>query len=178
MWVHFIIIHQVITCILSSAITNKDLIVPFWDERRICNAVFPKVVRSPWALEDSFRELPQPALTDLLEIHKYHFFPKTSYHFEDVFYKGTKGSFKISVTLLQLFNSAICKSSPRSYVNEWAWLCSNKSLFTKADRLIWTPGCNQPASNGENWKLPHQHSPSPIPFVQKKELVVRHVEKN
>lgn len=169
MWVHFTIIHQVITCILSSAVTNKDLVVPFQDERRICNSVFPKVVRSPWASEDSLRELPQPALTDLLEKHKHHFFPKTSYHFEYVFYKGTKKSFKISVTLLQLFNSAICKSSPRSHVNEWVWLCSNKSLFRKTDgRLIWTPGCKQPAPDGENQKLSQQHNPSHIPFLQEK----------
>lgn len=35
------------------------------------------------------------------------------------------------VNILGTAGQAVCKSSPRLYVNEGAWLCSNKVLFIK-----------------------------------------------
>ena len=36
------------------------------------------------------------------------------------------------VNILGIAGQAVCKSSPRRYVNEGAWLCSNKVLFIKS----------------------------------------------
>lgn len=29
-----------------------------------------------------------------------------------------------------------CESSHRQYANKWVWLCSNKTLFTKINRIL------------------------------------------
>ena len=65
---------------MYSYFTNKDLIVPSKDERRICKIVVPKIIILFWVFKESLNELLQPILIELLEVSIFHFFPHKVWH--------------------------------------------------------------------------------------------------
>lgn len=153
MLVRFTNIHQVITCILGTAVSPaKTSLCP--PRMRLWNRAFPKVVRLPWVSKQSFNEVVQPVQTDLLEMPVFHFLPPnkwSDFHFGNsftstfsstFFCKGTKS--KILRFLRLRYNDSTlplkCKNSLRPYINV-GMAVSHKDLLVKTySRLDLTYG--------------------------------------
>jgi hypothetical protein len=50
-----------------------------------------------------------------------------------------------------------CKSDHNQCVNKWAWLCSNKTLFTKMTSWPWPCSWPTPAAEGTNYFITTEH---------------------